>query len=193
MCGRPRPRERRAGSCAVLSPVLPRGPAESGRRRASRSRRPTATPATAATGSAAARIATSNGPPTQIISCSAASREYAVLAPFAPATTGQIVRAADETGAIRPDHSPSTFRPAGANHGEYTGDRGRFRQRAGPKGQRHASSGNQARHRKAVPAIHRSERYVDKNQGILSLDAVKKAEQIEKLAHGLKSKIKQSF
>lgn len=35
--------------------------------------------------------------------------------------------------------------------------------------------------------------YVDKNQGILSLDAVKKAEQIEKLAHGLKSKIKQSF
>jgi len=35
--------------------------------------------------------------------------------------------------------------------------------------------------------------YVDKSQGILSLDAVKKAEQIEKLARGLKSKIKQSF
>ena len=35
--------------------------------------------------------------------------------------------------------------------------------------------------------------YVDKNQGVLSLDAVKKAEQIEKLARGLKSKIKQSF
>jgi len=35
--------------------------------------------------------------------------------------------------------------------------------------------------------------YVDKNQGVLSLDAVKKAEQIEKLAHGLKSKIKQSY
>ncbi|MGH9549301.1 MAG: hypothetical protein ACRD3W_08000 [Terriglobales bacterium] len=35
--------------------------------------------------------------------------------------------------------------------------------------------------------------YVDKNQGMLSLDAVKKAEQIEKLAHGLKSKIKQSY
>jgi len=34
---------------------------------------------------------------------------------------------------------------------------------------------------------------VDKNQGILSLDAAKKAEQIEKLAHGLKSKIKQSY
>ena len=35
--------------------------------------------------------------------------------------------------------------------------------------------------------------YVDNNQGVLSLDAVKKAEQIEKLARGLKSKIKQSF
>ncbi len=35
--------------------------------------------------------------------------------------------------------------------------------------------------------------YVDKNQGVLSLDAVKKAEQIEKLAHGLKSKIKRSY
>ncbi len=35
--------------------------------------------------------------------------------------------------------------------------------------------------------------YVDKNPGVLSLDAVKKAEQIEKLAHGLKSKIKQSY
>jgi len=35
--------------------------------------------------------------------------------------------------------------------------------------------------------------YADKNQGILSLDAAKKAEQIEKLAHGLKSKIKQSY
>ncbi len=36
--------------------------------------------------------------------------------------------------------------------------------------------------------------YVDKSStGVLSLDAVKKAEQIEKLAHGLKSKIKQSY
>ena len=35
--------------------------------------------------------------------------------------------------------------------------------------------------------------YMDKNQGMLSLDAAKKAEQIEKLAHGLKSKIKQSY
>jgi len=36
--------------------------------------------------------------------------------------------------------------------------------------------------------------FVDKtNQGILSLDALKKAEQIEKLARSLKSKIKQSF
>ncbi len=35
--------------------------------------------------------------------------------------------------------------------------------------------------------------YVDKNQGLLSLDAAKKAEQIEKLAHGLKSKMKQSY
>jgi hypothetical protein len=35
--------------------------------------------------------------------------------------------------------------------------------------------------------------YVDKNQGILFLDAAKKAEQIEKLAHGLKSKIKQTY
>ena len=35
--------------------------------------------------------------------------------------------------------------------------------------------------------------YADKNQGILSLDAAKKAEQIEKLAHGLKSKIKQTY
>jgi hypothetical protein len=35
---------------------------------------------------------------------------------------------------------------------------------------------------------------VDKsNQGILSVDVVKKAEQIEKLARGLKSKIKQSY
>lgn len=36
--------------------------------------------------------------------------------------------------------------------------------------------------------------FVDKsNQGILSLDALKKAEQIEKLAHSVKSKIKQSY
>lgn len=36
--------------------------------------------------------------------------------------------------------------------------------------------------------------FVDKtNQGILSVDALKKAEQIEKLARGLKSKIKQSY
>jgi len=42
-------------------------------------------------------------------------------------------------------------------------------------------------------SIHRSERVWDKNQGILFLDAAKKAEQIEKLAHGLKSKIKQTY
>jgi len=30
-------------------------------------------------------------------------------------------------------------------------------------------------------------------QGVMSVDAIKKAEQIEKLAHGLKSKMKQSF
>ena len=30
-------------------------------------------------------------------------------------------------------------------------------------------------------------------QGVMSLDAIKKAEQIEKLAHGVKSKMKQSF
>ena len=30
-------------------------------------------------------------------------------------------------------------------------------------------------------------------QGLMSVDAIKKAEQIEKLAHGLKSKMKQSF
>jgi hypothetical protein len=36
--------------------------------------------------------------------------------------------------------------------------------------------------------------FVDKsNQGILSVDALKKAEQIEKLAHNVKSKIKQSY
>ena len=36
--------------------------------------------------------------------------------------------------------------------------------------------------------------FVDKsNQGILSLDALKKAEQIEKLAHSVKSKLKQSY
>lgn len=36
--------------------------------------------------------------------------------------------------------------------------------------------------------------FVDQHsQGVLSLDAVKKAEQIEKLAKSLKSKIKQSF
>ena len=36
--------------------------------------------------------------------------------------------------------------------------------------------------------------FVDQHsQGVLSLDAVKKAEQIEKLAHSLKSKIKQSY
>ena len=33
----------------------------------------------------------------------------------------------------------------------------------------------------------------ERSQGVLSLDAVKKAEQIEKLAKSLKSKIKQSF
>jgi hypothetical protein len=36
--------------------------------------------------------------------------------------------------------------------------------------------------------------FVDQHsQGVLSLEAVKKAEQIEKLAKSLKSKIKQSF
>ena len=30
-------------------------------------------------------------------------------------------------------------------------------------------------------------------QGVVSVDAIKKAEQIEKLAHGVKSKMKQSF
>ena len=31
------------------------------------------------------------------------------------------------------------------------------------------------------------------DQTVMSLDAIKKAEQIEKLAHGVKSKMKQSF
>jgi predicted nucleic acid-binding Zn-ribbon protein len=36
--------------------------------------------------------------------------------------------------------------------------------------------------------------YVEKSdQGVMSMDALKKAEQIEKLAHGVKSKMKQSF
>jgi biopolymer transport protein ExbD len=36
--------------------------------------------------------------------------------------------------------------------------------------------------------------YLAKNeQGVVSVDAIKKAEQIEKLAHGVKSKMKQSF
>ena len=36
--------------------------------------------------------------------------------------------------------------------------------------------------------------YLEKEgQGVMSLDAIKKAEQIEKLAHGVKSKMKQSF
>jgi hypothetical protein len=36
--------------------------------------------------------------------------------------------------------------------------------------------------------------YLDKTgQGVMSMDAIKKAEQIEKLAHGVKSKMKQSF
>jgi hypothetical protein len=36
--------------------------------------------------------------------------------------------------------------------------------------------------------------FVDKSrQGVLSLDAIKKAEQIEKLAHSVKSKMKQSY
>ncbi len=36
--------------------------------------------------------------------------------------------------------------------------------------------------------------YLEKTgQGIMSVDAIKKAEQIEKLAHGVKSKMKQSF
>ena len=36
--------------------------------------------------------------------------------------------------------------------------------------------------------------YVEKSgHGVVSVDAIKKAEQIEKLAHGVKSKMKQSF
>ena len=36
--------------------------------------------------------------------------------------------------------------------------------------------------------------YLQKNeQGVVSVDAIKKAEQIEKLAHSVKSKMKQSF
>lgn len=36
--------------------------------------------------------------------------------------------------------------------------------------------------------------YLEKaDQGVMSMDALKKAEQIEKLAHGVKSKMKQSF
>jgi hypothetical protein len=36
--------------------------------------------------------------------------------------------------------------------------------------------------------------YLEKSgQGVMSIDAIKKAEQIEKLAHGVKSKMKQSF
>jgi glutamine synthetase type III len=36
--------------------------------------------------------------------------------------------------------------------------------------------------------------YLEKtDQGVMSLDAIKKAEQIEKLAHSVKSKMKQSF
>lgn len=36
--------------------------------------------------------------------------------------------------------------------------------------------------------------YLAKNdQGMMSVDAIKKAEQIEKLAHSVKSKMKQSF
>jgi hypothetical protein len=36
--------------------------------------------------------------------------------------------------------------------------------------------------------------YLEKEgQGVMSMDALKKAEQIEKLAHGVKSKMKQSF
>ena len=34
---------------------------------------------------------------------------------------------------------------------------------------------------------------VKTNQSVMSLDAIKKAEQIEKLAHNVKSKMKQSF
>ena len=36
--------------------------------------------------------------------------------------------------------------------------------------------------------------YLEKaDQGVMSMDALKKAEQIEKLAHGVKAKMKQSF
>jgi hypothetical protein len=36
--------------------------------------------------------------------------------------------------------------------------------------------------------------FVEKSgQGVMSMEAIKKAEQIEKLAHGVKSKMKQSF
>ena len=57
-----------------------------------------AAPTTGATGSTIASRATSNGPPTKITSCNAASRAYAVLAPSSPATVGQIERSTDETG-----------------------------------------------------------------------------------------------
>jgi len=35
--------------------------------------------------------------------------------------------------------------------------------------------------------------YLAKSDGVMSLEAIKKTEQIEKLAHGLKSKMKQVF
>jgi TolA-binding protein len=35
--------------------------------------------------------------------------------------------------------------------------------------------------------------FVEKDQGVLSLDAIKKAEQMEKLAHSVKTKMKQSY
>lgn len=35
--------------------------------------------------------------------------------------------------------------------------------------------------------------YLQKTDGVMSIDALKKAEQIEKLAHSVKSKLKQSF
>ena len=60
----------------------------------------TAAPTTGATGSTIASTATSSGPPTKMISCSAASSAYAVLAPSSPATVGQIERSTDETGGI---------------------------------------------------------------------------------------------
>ena len=95
---------------------------------------------------------------------------------------------------IRPDDSPSTLRSPGPNHGEHTGtteediDRERA-QKANEMLQEEIKRDTD----KLFQLSTELKEYVDKNPGVLSLDAVKKAEQIEKLAHGLKSKIKQSY